>query len=73
MKILIRLKAERKQKHHKENKEKHNEQMKEWYEVNKASIALKQKEIRLKIKHQQQQQIEQAIEDLHIAVERVPE
>ena len=50
---------------------------KEYRQLNKTSIALKdkqrKKEYRLKRKQEKQHQIEQAIEELHIAVETMPQ
>ena len=46
---------------------------KEYYINNKDSIAQKQKEQQLKRKKEKQAEIDKAIEELHIAVERVPE
>ena len=72
--------------YYKTNKEEILQHKKEYYEKNKeyikekhnnVEIALKKKaydkEYRLKRKQEKQQAIEQAIEELHIAVERVPE
>jgi len=55
------------------NKQAISEYQKEYNQLNKDKIALKDKEYRLKQKQLKQQAIEQAIQDLHIAVERVPE
>jgi len=68
--------AEYQKEYHINNKEQIAERKKEYRQLNKTSIALKdkqrKKEYRLKSKQEKQQAIEQAIEELHIAVERVP-
>ena len=64
--------AERKKIYRNNNKDKIVEKAKEYYELNKENIIQQKKEYRLKRKQEKQKQIEQAIEELHIAVERVP-
>ena len=65
--------TERKKMYRNNNKDKIVEKAKEYYELNKENIIQRKKEYRLKKKQEKQQAIELAIEELHIAVERVPE
>ena len=55
------------------NKERYNNNNKEYRQLNKEKIAQYKKEYRLKQKQERQTAIEKAIEELHIAVERVPQ
>ena len=67
------IKKDKDKERYESNKAKHKERSKEYYNDNKEVIIEKIKERRLKQKQQKQKAIEKAIEELHIAVERVPE
>ena len=65
--------SEQMKEYYNNNKERYNNNNKEYRQLNKEKIAQYKKEYRLKQKQERQTAIEKAIEELHIAVERVPQ